>query len=185
MIIITDSQLKKKKKNTPTKKKKNKQTNKEVKSHLIIRYRFINLKHSNSSDKNKRGVSCSSLLFSQSVSLSHIVTLFSLCLVRIFTFTEREREREREMSNKQAKEAEDPMGKATIAVEDLYHIQDTYFPTNPDDKISKLQKESDLALNLLDSVPQGAIFLYFPAHPFRFLAYCLCYNMFPVLYPVW
>ncbi|KAK4608601.1 hypothetical protein RGQ29_002135 [Quercus rubra] len=58
------------------------------------------------------------------------------------------------MSNKQAKEAEDPMGKATIAVEDLYHIQDTYFPTNPDDKISKLQKESDLALNLLDSVPQ-------------------------------
>ena len=125
--------------------------------------------------------------FSQSVSLSHIVTLFSLCLVRIFTFTEREREREREreMSNKQAKEAEDPMGKATIAVEDLYHIQDTYFPTNPDDKISKLQKESDLALNLLDSVPQGAIFLYFPAHPFRFLAYCLCYNMFPVLYPVW
>ncbi|KAM4084911.1 hypothetical protein ACB094_08G168600 [Castanea mollissima] len=58
------------------------------------------------------------------------------------------------MSNNQAKEAEDPMGKATIAVEDLYHIQDTYFPTNPDDKISELQKESDLALNLLDSVPQ-------------------------------
>ncbi|KAL0000123.1 hypothetical protein SO802_019725 [Lithocarpus litseifolius] len=58
------------------------------------------------------------------------------------------------MSNNQAEEAEDPMGKATIAVENLYHIQDTYFPPNPDDKISKLQKESDLALNLLDSVPQ-------------------------------
>ena len=116
---------------------------------------------------------------SQSVSHSHIVFFV---LSSHFHF---HREREREMSNKQAKEAEDPMGKATIAVEDLYHIQDTYFPTNPDDKISKLQKESDLALNLLDSVPQGAIFLYFPAHPFRFLAYCLCYNMFPVLYPVW
>ena len=43
---------------------------------------------------------------------------------------ERERERERKMSNNQAKEAEDPRGKAKITVVD--------FPTNPDDKISKL-----------------------------------------------
>ena len=43
---------------------------------------------------------------------------------------EREREREREMSNNQAKEAEDPRGKAKITVVD--------FPTNLDDKISKL-----------------------------------------------
>ena len=42
----------------------------------------------------------------------------------------REREREREMSNNQAKEAEDPRGKAKITVVD--------FPTNLDDKISKL-----------------------------------------------
>ena len=42
----------------------------------------------------------------------------------------RERERERKMSNNQAKEAEDPRGKAKITVVD--------FPTNPDDKISKL-----------------------------------------------
>ena len=44
--------------------------------------------------------------------------------------TQREREREREMSNNQAKEAEDPRGKAKITVVD--------FPTNLDDKISKL-----------------------------------------------
>ena len=74
-----------------------------MKSHLIIRYRFINLKRSNSSDKNKRGVSCSSLSFSQSVSLSHIVTLFSLCLVRIFTFTERERERDEQQTSKRSR----------------------------------------------------------------------------------
>ena len=47
-----------------------------------------------------------------------------------FSQRERERERERKMSNNQAKEAEDPRGKAKITVVD--------FPTNPDDKISKL-----------------------------------------------
>ena len=65
------------------------------------------------------------------------------------------------MSNNQAIVVEDPMGKPTIVVEDLYHIQDTYLPTNPDDKISKQQKEKDLALNLLDFVPQVAIFSIF------------------------
>lgn len=50
---------------------------------------------------------------------------------------------------------EDPMAKATIAAEDLYHVRDAYFPANLDEKISKLQKESDLALKLLDSVPSG------------------------------
>ncbi|KAF5450978.1 hypothetical protein F2P56_031286 [Juglans regia] len=48
---------------------------------------------------------------------------------------------------------QDPMAKATIAAEELYHTRDTYFPANPDEKISKLQTESDLALKLLDSVP--------------------------------
>ncbi|KAE8022795.1 hypothetical protein FH972_008565 [Carpinus fangiana] len=48
---------------------------------------------------------------------------------------------------------EDPMAKPTIAVEDLYNIRDTYFTANLDEKNSKLQKESDLALKLLDSVP--------------------------------
>lgn len=50
---------------------------------------------------------------------------------------------------------QDPMAKATIAAEELYHIRETYFPANPDEKISKLQTESDLALKLLDSVPPG------------------------------
>ncbi|KAJ7943058.1 Tetratricopeptide repeat protein 5 [Quillaja saponaria] len=48
----------------------------------------------------------------------------------------------------------DPLAKATRAAEDLYHLRDTYFPANPDDKISKLQQQSDLALKLLDSIPQ-------------------------------
>ncbi|XP_062111039.1 uncharacterized protein LOC133822651 [Humulus lupulus] len=50
-------------------------------------------------------------------------------------------------------ERDDPMAKATRAADDLYHLRDTYFPPNPDDKISKLQVHSDLALNLLDSIP--------------------------------
>lgn len=48
---------------------------------------------------------------------------------------------------------EDPMAQVTVAAEDLYHIRDTYFPLNPDEKISKLQAESVIALKLLDSVP--------------------------------
>ncbi|KAI8525465.1 hypothetical protein RHMOL_Rhmol13G0232400 [Rhododendron molle] len=45
------------------------------------------------------------------------------------------------------------MALAMKAAEDLYNIRDTYFPSNPDDKISRLQAHSDLALNLLDSTP--------------------------------
>ncbi|XP_047154745.1 tetratricopeptide repeat protein 5-like [Vigna umbellata] len=48
---------------------------------------------------------------------------------------------------------EEPFSRAARAAEDLYHLRDTYFPPNPDDRISKLQHESDLALNLLDSIP--------------------------------
>jgi len=50
---------------------------------------------------------------------------------------------------------EEPLSRAARAAEDLYHLRDTYFPPNPDDRISKLQHESDLALNLLDSIPPG------------------------------
>ncbi|KAJ4821887.1 hypothetical protein Tsubulata_048536 [Turnera subulata] len=46
----------------------------------------------------------------------------------------------------------DKWAKATRAAEDLYSIRDTYFPPNPDDKISKLQSQSDLSLSLLDSI---------------------------------
>ncbi|KAK9934644.1 hypothetical protein M0R45_021780 [Rubus argutus] len=45
------------------------------------------------------------------------------------------------------------LDKAAGATEALYLARDTYFPANPDDKIAKLKAESDLALNLLDSIP--------------------------------
>ncbi|XP_022726840.1 tetratricopeptide repeat protein 5-like isoform X2 [Durio zibethinus] len=48
---------------------------------------------------------------------------------------------------------EDVWGKAIKAADDLYELRDTFFPQNPDDKISKLQQESDLALKPLDSIP--------------------------------
>ncbi|XP_022150637.1 tetratricopeptide repeat protein 5-like isoform X2 [Momordica charantia] len=48
---------------------------------------------------------------------------------------------------------EDTFDKATAAAEELYQIRDTYFPVNPDDKISKLRELSDLAIKILDSIP--------------------------------
>ncbi|CAL8995074.1 unnamed protein product [Prunus brigantina] len=48
---------------------------------------------------------------------------------------------------------DDALVKATRATEALYLVRDTYFPANPDDKIAKLNAESDLALSLLDSIP--------------------------------
>lgn len=48
---------------------------------------------------------------------------------------------------------EDIWARATKAADDLYHVKETFFPANPDDKVSKLQNESDLALRLLGSVP--------------------------------
>lgn len=56
---------------------------------------------------------------------------------------------------------EDTFDKATAAAEELYQIRDTYFPVNPDDKISKLRELSDLAIKILDSIPPGGFcFLY-------------------------
>ncbi|KAJ4709802.1 Tetratricopeptide repeat 5 [Melia azedarach] len=48
---------------------------------------------------------------------------------------------------------EDIWARATKAADELYQLKDTFFPANPDDKVAKLQNESDLALKLLDSVP--------------------------------
>ena len=65
-------------------------------------------------------------------------------------------------------EREDPLAKATIAADDLYQLRDTYFPPNPDDKISKLHTQSDLGLKVLDSIPPGLnllVSLFF--HSFR------------------
>ncbi|KAI3875449.1 hypothetical protein MKX03_032155, partial [Papaver bracteatum] len=50
---------------------------------------------------------------------------------------------------------EDLMAKATKAAENLYHLRDTYFPANQLEKISKLQTEADLALELLNCIPSG------------------------------
>ncbi|CAN6694166.1 unnamed protein product [Malus baccata var. baccata] len=50
---------------------------------------------------------------------------------------------------------DDALAKAARAVEALYLLRDTYFPPDPDDKISRLNIDSDLALNLLDSIPLG------------------------------
>ncbi|XVE92222.1 hypothetical protein REPUB_Repub01dG0078300 [Reevesia pubescens] len=52
-----------------------------------------------------------------------------------------------------AKEEEDVWENVRKAADDLYELRDTFFPLNPDDKTSKLQRESDLALKLLDSIP--------------------------------
>ncbi|XP_034687721.1 tetratricopeptide repeat protein 5-like isoform X1 [Vitis riparia] len=50
-------------------------------------------------------------------------------------------------------EMEELFGEARRAADDLYQLRDTYFPANPAEKISELQRKSDLALSLLDSLP--------------------------------
>ena len=59
---------------------------------------------------------------------------------------------------------DDALAKTARAVEALYLLRDTYFSADPDDKISRLNIDSDLALNLLDSIPLGNFSIY----PFRF-----------------
>ncbi|XP_057962730.1 uncharacterized protein LOC131154169 isoform X2 [Malania oleifera] len=53
----------------------------------------------------------------------------------------------------QGEDVQDLMARITRAVDDIYHVRDTYFPADPDEKISKLRRESDLAIKLLDSIP--------------------------------
>ncbi|XP_074309421.1 uncharacterized protein LOC141643923 [Silene latifolia] len=50
-------------------------------------------------------------------------------------------------------ELKNPFVNVIKATDDLYQIRDTFFPQNPDDKISRLQLESHHCLNLLDSIP--------------------------------
>lgn len=64
-------------------------------------------------------------------------------------------------------EMEELFGEARRAADDLYQLRDTYFPANPAEKISELQRKSDLALSLLDSLPLGIAFYSTPnIHPF-------------------
>ncbi|XP_004496996.1 uncharacterized protein [Cicer arietinum] len=72
------------------------------------------------------------------------------------------------MKNSVEEEEGDAFVRAAKATESLYHLRDTYYPPNPCDRISTLQHNSDLILNLLDSIPieqrklpaQRAIFEY-------------------------
>ncbi|KAL3731394.1 hypothetical protein ACJRO7_028296 [Eucalyptus globulus] len=41
------------------------------------------------------------------------------------------------------------------ATEDLHRVQDTYFPSSPEDRLSRLRDESSSVLKLLDSIPPG------------------------------
>ncbi|KAM3269667.1 tetratricopeptide repeat protein 5 [Capsicum chacoense] len=43
--------------------------------------------------------------------------------------------------------------KATAAADELYNFRDNYFPLTPEERISKLQNLSDLALQILDKIP--------------------------------
>jgi len=79
------------------------------------------------------------------------VTFFFLLLI----LPQRVSELVNECVNMSNPKEEESFSRAARAAEDLYHLRDTYFPPNPDDRISKLQHESDLALNLLDSIPPG------------------------------
>ncbi|KAJ0094158.1 hypothetical protein Patl1_15237 [Pistacia atlantica] len=51
------------------------------------------------------------------------------------------------------KPEEDLWERARKAADNLYEIKETFFPQNPDDKVTRLQNESDLALKVLDSIP--------------------------------
>ncbi|KAL9242000.1 hypothetical protein vseg_016047 [Gypsophila vaccaria] len=50
-------------------------------------------------------------------------------------------------------DTQNPFQKVYVATDNLYIIRDTFFPRNPDDKLSKLLHESQHCLNLLDSIP--------------------------------
>ncbi|KAI3467020.1 hypothetical protein Pfo_023683 [Paulownia fortunei] len=57
------------------------------------------------------------------------------------------------MSSDTKGNAEDLFAEASKAADALYNIRDTYFPTNPDDKTSKLLTQSNIALQMLDKIP--------------------------------
>ncbi|XP_051122249.1 uncharacterized protein LOC127245423 [Andrographis paniculata] len=52
-----------------------------------------------------------------------------------------------------ADELEHLFAEASQAVDALYTTRDTYFPTNPDDKTSRLLAQSNLSLQFLDEIP--------------------------------
>lgn len=63
------------------------------------------------------------------------------------------------MSSERRVNPQDLFAEASKAADELYNIRETYFPPNPDDKTSKLNTDSTLALQLLDSIPPGITIL--------------------------
>lgn len=51
--------------------------------------------------------------------------------------------------------------KSTAAADELYNFRDNYFPLTPEERISKLQNLSDLALQILDKIPIGKLKLLY------------------------
>ncbi|KAK6134258.1 hypothetical protein DH2020_031994 [Rehmannia glutinosa] len=72
---------------------------------------------------------------------------------RVFPPSDKDREWSDSTHREIIENAEDLFAEASKAVDALYTIRDTYFPTNPDDKTSKLLAESNLALQVLDEIP--------------------------------
>ncbi|KAF3780676.1 Tetratricopeptide repeat protein 5 [Nymphaea thermarum] len=57
----------------------------------------------------------------------------------------------------------DPIAGATKAADDLYAFRDTYFPSDPVEKISALHQQADIALRILDDAFPLATEVNFPA----------------------
>ena len=54
-------------------------------------------------------------------------------------------------------DSSDPFEKASEAAEDLYTMRDTYFPKDTTDKKIRIQRDSNLALAILDSISPGEL----------------------------
>ncbi|WOL11700.1 tetratricopeptide repeat protein 5 isoform X1 [Canna indica] len=57
------------------------------------------------------------------------------------------------MSGGGSEEDTEALGRASAASDELYRLRDTYFPRDPEEKISRLQTLADSALALLDTLP--------------------------------
>lgn len=68
---------------------------------------------------------------------------------------------------------EDQIVKAVKAVQELYKIQNTYFPKNPSERIDKLRSQLALALEFIDSIPLGNFHFSSNFNPISILVYFL------------
>lgn len=61
-------------------------------------------------------------------------------------------------SSRTTEEENEALSRAAQATELLYQMRDRYFPSNPDEKNSKLLQDSGRILKLIDSIPLGQWF---------------------------